>query len=129
MIVDINKLVTDMAIRSYVQGALQAFMSIKPDETKKVLFEKAVHLTVKEHWNQPRYKEPLIDFLKHFKVDFICFKCGGDIGEGQALDNTWVGSDDFGGDAGQRGTTISKIGPPIMKKVCKCIFCGHSFTK
>lgn len=61
-------------------------------------------------------------------INNTCFVCGGLMTNGQALDNTWVGFDDFGGDAGQVGTTISKIGPPIMKNVRKCSSCGHSHT-
>lgn len=57
-----------------------------------------------------------------------CFECGGLMKDGTALDNTWVGFDDFGGDAGQRGTTVSKVGQPIMKQVRKCTVCGHSHT-
>lgn len=57
-----------------------------------------------------------------------CFVCGGLMKDGQALENTWVGSEDFGGDYGQRGTTISKIGQPVMKLVRKCSSCGHSHT-
>ncbi len=57
-----------------------------------------------------------------------CFVCGGLMADGQALENTWVGFDDFGGDAGEPGTTISKIGPPVMLKVRKCTVCGYSHT-
>lgn len=57
-----------------------------------------------------------------------CFVCGGLMKDGVAYDNTWIGFDDFGGDAGQHGTTISKVGPPIIKKVRKCQSCGHSHT-
>ena len=57
-----------------------------------------------------------------------CFECGGLMKDGEALDNTWIGFDDFGGDTGQPGTTISKIGHPEMKKVRKCSSCGHSHT-
>jgi len=57
-----------------------------------------------------------------------CFVCGGLMSDGQALENTWVGSSDFGGDYGQRGTTISKVGQPVMRVVRKCSSCGHSHT-
>jgi len=118
----------DLTIHSYVQGALQAFMLVEPNEIEKTLFEKSVRLAVKEHWNQPIYRQSLIDFLKKFDISFICFKCGGDIEQGQALENTWIGFDDFGNDAGQPGTTMSKIGHPNMINCHKCKSCGHSFT-
>lgn len=57
-----------------------------------------------------------------------CFECGGLMQDGEALDNTYVSFDDFGGDAGQRGTTQSKIGQPVIKIVRKCTLCGHSHT-
>ncbi len=57
-----------------------------------------------------------------------CIECGGLMSDGQALDNTWVSSDDFGGDALKRGSTISKQGPAVFKKVRKCTSCGHSHT-
>lgn len=57
-----------------------------------------------------------------------CFECGGLMKDGEALDNTYVSFDDFGNDAGQHGTTQSKMGHPIIKQVRKCISCGHSHT-
>lgn len=57
-----------------------------------------------------------------------CFVCGGLMKDGVAFDNTWVSSDDFGNDAGQRGTTMSKIGSAKQIKVRKCTSCGHSHT-
>ena len=57
-----------------------------------------------------------------------CFVCGGLMQDGEALDNTYVYSDDFDNDAGQYGTTCSKIGQPIIKQVRKCNSCGHSHT-
>lgn len=57
-----------------------------------------------------------------------CFECGGLMKDGVAFDNTWISSDDFGNDAGQRGTTMSKIGPAKQIKVRKCTVCGHSHT-
>lgn len=61
-------------------------------------------------------------------IDNTCFVCGGLMQDGQALDNQWAGSSDFGGDYGQPGTTMSKSGSAIMKKVRKCSSCGHSHT-
>jgi len=48
--------------------------------------------------------------------------------DGEALDNTYVYYDDFGGDAGQPGTTGSKQGPAKIIQVRKCQTCGHSHT-
>lgn len=71
-------------------------------------------------------------FINHQIIEEIihntCFVCGGLMMDGQALDNTWVYYDDFGGDAGQYGTTCSKLGQPVIKKVRKCTSCGHSHT-
>lgn len=57
-----------------------------------------------------------------------CKKCKGECKPSTALENTWVSSDDFGGDAFQPGSTISKIGQPVIIDCYKCIECGHSFT-
>jgi hypothetical protein len=57
-----------------------------------------------------------------------CFKCGGLMHSGYAYDNGWISFDDFGGDAGQPGTTMSKSGTAELKKVRKCQSCGHSHT-
>lgn len=57
-----------------------------------------------------------------------CFKCGGVMINGYALDNTWVSFDDFGNDAESRGTTMTKQGDPVLKKVRKCASCGHSHS-
>lgn len=57
-----------------------------------------------------------------------CFNCGGLMKGGQALDNTLISYDDFGGDAGNRGTTQSKDGEAKLIKVRKCQSCGHSHT-
>lgn len=61
-------------------------------------------------------------------INNTCFVCGGLMKDGQALDNTVVCFDDFGGDAFSRGSTCSKIGQPVMKQVRKCTSCGHSHT-
>lgn len=57
-----------------------------------------------------------------------CFECGGLMKDGDALDNTWISFEDFGNDVGKRGTTMTKQGQPIIKKVRKCVNCGHSHT-
>lgn len=74
-------------------------------------------------------------FPSHITVEMIkkvihntCFVCGGLMKDGESLDNTYLSFDDFGNDAGQRGTTQSKCGHPIIKQVRKCTNCGHSHT-
>lgn len=57
-----------------------------------------------------------------------CFVCGGLMQNGEALQNTLVSFDDFGNDAGQRGTTQSRVGEPKILQVRKCSSCGHSHT-
>lgn len=58
----------------------------------------------------------------------LCIKCGSIMHISKALDNTLVAHSDFGGDAGNRGTTQSKEGPAILVPVWKCEKCGHSYT-
>ena len=58
----------------------------------------------------------------------LCYVCGGLMTDGEALDNTLISYDDFGGDAGNRGTTQSKDGEAKLIKVRKCQSCGHSHT-
>ena len=57
-----------------------------------------------------------------------CKKCGGKCHPSKALNNTMVYYDDFGGDAGGRGTTGSRSGKPKMVECLKCEDCGHSFV-
>lgn len=57
-----------------------------------------------------------------------CFVCGGLMQDGIAFDNTHVSFDDFGGDAGEKGTTQSKCGNAKLLTVRKCTVCGHSHT-
>ena len=57
-----------------------------------------------------------------------CFICGGLMTDGKAFDNTYVSFDDFGNDAGKRGSTQSKVGPAKIVNVRKCTECGHSHT-
>ena len=57
-----------------------------------------------------------------------CFVCGGLMKDSTALQNTLVSSNDFGNDAGQRGTTQSRTGKARMLNVRKCSNCGHSHT-
>lgn len=57
-----------------------------------------------------------------------CRECGGKCTPSQAYNNTLVSFDDFGGDAGQRGTTQSRIGPGKLVNCYKCNSCGHSFV-
>ena len=57
-----------------------------------------------------------------------CFECGGLMKDSTAYINTEVSFDDFGNDAGSRGTTVSRVGPAKIIKVRKCSACGHSHT-
>jgi len=57
-----------------------------------------------------------------------CFVCGGLMKDSTAFLNDCVSFDDFGNDAGQRGTTQSRVGEAKQVKVRKCSSCGHSHT-
>ena len=59
----------------------------------------------------------------------ICKKCGGSMKPSKALENTLVSSDDFGGDANQRGSTQSRSGTAILVDCLKCDACGHSIRQ
>ena len=76
-----------------------------------------------------------IEFPKFTNVALIkeilhntCYKCGGLMQDSTALINTLVSFDDFGGDAGTRGTTQSRVGKAVEVTVRKCTVCGHSHT-
>jgi len=56
-----------------------------------------------------------------------CFKCGGSMKPSKAFMNEIVSFNDFGNDAGQRGTTQSPVGKPELINVNKCSLCGHSY--
>jgi len=43
-----------------------------------------------------------------------CFVCGGLMKDSTAFQNTLVSSNDFGDDAGSRGTTQSRVGPAVI---------------
>jgi hypothetical protein len=45
---------------------------------------------------------------------------------GKALQDTLVSLDDFGGDAGETGTTLRRSGPAVLMDCLKCPECGHS---
>lgn len=60
--------------------------------------------------------------------DNSCKRCGGLLEDSTALLNTNASSNDFGNDAGQRGTTQSRIGIARMVSCKKCKECGHSFV-
>lgn len=57
-----------------------------------------------------------------------CFECGGLMKDSTAFQNTNVSFDDFGNDAGLRGTTQSRVGQAQQINVRKCTSCGHSHT-
>jgi hypothetical protein len=55
-----------------------------------------------------------------------CYECGGLMQDSTAFVNQLVSFDDFGNDAGERGTTQSFTGKPVKVAVRKCNWCGHS---
>ena len=59
-------------------------------------------------------------------IDNICPKDGATMLPSKAIKNTLVGFDDFGGDAGQPGSTVSRSGPAIMVDCIKCPKCGFT---
>lgn len=57
-----------------------------------------------------------------------CFKCGGDVKTGIALQNTpTFGVPDFPNQTDLRGQTFTMDGPPKLIECLKCCHCGHSF--
>jgi hypothetical protein len=56
-----------------------------------------------------------------------CRECGGNSKNSKVLLNTLVSFNDFGNDAGQRGTTVSRVGSPNLVECQKCENCGHSW--
>lgn len=59
----------------------------------------------------------------------ICKKCGGNCKSSKALNNTLISFNDFGNDAGSRGTTMSRVGKSKLIDCLKCESCGHSFVQ
>lgn len=57
----------------------------------------------------------------------ICNKCGKLAKASKVLINKLIGFDDFGNDAGQRGTTMSRRGKAKLHSCMKCSNCGHSW--
>ncbi len=57
-----------------------------------------------------------------------CKKCGGEGKPSKAFNNTIVYYDDFGKDAGSRGTTGSRQGTAKLVDCIKCKLCGHSWV-
>lgn len=56
----------------------------------------------------------------------LCRRCNVPMVLGKALQDTLVSLDDFGGDAGEPGTTMSRSGPAVLVDCLKCPECGHS---
>lgn len=56
-----------------------------------------------------------------------CRKCGGIDTPSKAFNNTLISFDDFGEDAGQHGTTMSRQGLAKLVDCIKCESCGHSW--
>lgn len=94
-------------------------------ETFKKLWQRIGGEYTEEGWKFPMCttSEILEEIIRN-----TCFMCGGLMKDGVAFDNTYISFNDFGNDAGQRGTTMSKIGPAKQIKVRKCTVCGHSHT-
>lgn len=61
--------------------------------------------------------------------DTICRECGNIGKPSKGLLNGLVSFEDFGSDAGQRGTTQSRVGEAELVDVLKCVNCGHSWVK
>lgn len=121
-------MVEKLIVYAFLEGAITVLKKDDPnnkDDRKQ--FVEAVKFAVK-HFTTPELKSEVLTLVKTHNIEDICFKCGGNIQQGQALENTWVSFDDFGNDAGQPGTTMSKIGHPNMINCRKCKSCGHSFT-
>lgn len=57
-----------------------------------------------------------------------CFKCGTIAVNSKALNNTILSFNDFGNDAGKRGTTQSRVGKAQLIDCKKCPSCGHSWV-
>lgn len=55
-----------------------------------------------------------------------CPRCRMPLVPGRALLQTFVGSEDFGGDAGAPGSTMGPGGPGALAPCLKCPSCGHS---
>lgn len=56
-----------------------------------------------------------------------CRECGGETKDSKVLVNSLVSFNDFGGDAGKRGTTQSRVGTAKLQNCKKCVDCGHSY--
>lgn len=84
-----------------------------------------MHVNCIKQWKFPLFiTSQIISEIIHN----TCFVCGGLMTDSTAFQNTYASFDDFGNDAGQRGTTQSRIGPAKQIKVRKCSQCGHSHT-
>ena len=87
----------------------------------------AIHIADKNiaMWSFPRsVNQDVIQLI----IQNTCRKCGGTMQTGVCLVNQYVSFDDFGNDAGGKGTTARAVGPAILIKVKKCTRCGHSHT-
>ena len=63
------------------------------------------------------------------KLNIFKCRCGGTGNRSQAALNTLVSFNDFGNDAGSRGTTMSRVGKAQLVDCIKCIACGHSWIE
>lgn len=127
---DINDSKIPASIDDYIKtvtgGGFFYYKKVKPIayfKYMKEIFTQEQIVKEEVYWEFPNFvtQAVLEEVIKN-----TCFKCGGLMTSGLALDNTWTSSDDFGGDKGSYGTTASKNGPAIMVKVRKCADCGNS---
>lgn len=68
------------------------------------------------------------EFFKSEIDETTCRKCGGEMGQGQALINTPFGIPDFEGTDGMVAT-MSMTGPPDLVPCLKCSLCGWSVAE
>lgn len=61
------------------------------------------------------------------KETSVCRECGTIGKPSKAMLNELVSFDDFGNDAGKRGTTQSRVGKAQLVNCTKCPNCGHSW--
>jgi len=62
------------------------------------------------------------------KTKNVCRKCDGNGKPSKVLLNAMVSFNDFGNDAGSRGTTQARVGSASLVDCIKCEDCGHSWV-
>ncbi|MEM1055151.1 MAG: hypothetical protein AAGI52_06465 [Bacteroidota bacterium] len=82
-------------------------------------------------WCPPDYERQIEGSggsIYRIRVEQICPRCGDTMGDGVAIENALQSSEDFGGDAGEPGTTMSMVGTGRRMACRKCGACGYSTT-